>query len=97
MNAERRDKWKKIRQKEQFRFILSGFFLYGLGGTFLSTLIDYSFEFFFNDASNYPHASDRSFSKILFRLIVFSLVGFSIKYSEWNKNEEEFFRNPEER
>ena len=91
MNAKQKDKWNKIRQKGQFRFILSGFFLYALAGTFLSILIDYSLEFFFNDAPNYLHTSDRLFSKILSGLILSSLGGFYIKYSEWDKNEEEFF------
>ena len=93
MNAEQKDKWEKIRQKGMFRFILDGIFLYGLGGTFLSALFDYSFEFFFNDTPNYLHESDRFVTKILLRLVVFSLAGFYINYSLWNKNEEEFFQN----
>ena len=71
--------------------------LFGLGVTFLSSLIDYSFEFLFNDMPNYMHESDRFLSKILFRLVGFSLGGAYLKYSEWNKNEEEFFQNPEEK
>ncbi|HEX8247614.1 MAG TPA: hypothetical protein VF599_05565 [Pyrinomonadaceae bacterium] len=107
MNTEQKDKWRKIRRKGQFRFILSGFLLYGLAGTFLSVLSDYSFEFFFNDAPNYLHASDRLSSKILIGLVLSSLGGSYIKYSEWdknekeffewNENEEEFFRNPVEK
>ena len=97
MNTEQRDKWNKIRQKGQFRFILGGMFLYGLGGTFLSSLIDYSFEFFFNNTPTYLHESDRFVTKILFRLVGFSLAGLYLKYSEWNKNEEELFHNPEEK
>ena len=97
MNTEQKDNWKKIRQKGQFRFILGGFFLYGLGGTFLSTLVDYCFEFFFNDTPNYLHESDRFVIKILLRLVIFSLAGFYINYSLWNENEEEFFQNLEEK
>jgi hypothetical protein len=97
MNAEQKDKWDKIRQKGQFRFILDGFFLYGLAGTFLSTLNDYLFEFFFKDTPNYLHESDRFVNKILFHLVVFSLAGIYIKNSLWNENEEEFFQNPEEK
>ena len=95
MNIEQKDKWKKVHQKGQFRFILGGIFLYGLGGTILSSLIDYSFEFFFNDAPNYLHTSDRFVTKILFHLFFFSLAGLFINYSMWNKNEEAFFQNPE--
>ncbi|GEM_PF-4951903 len=97
MNTEQKDKWKKIRQKGQFRFILSGTLLYGLGGTFLSTLIDYSSEFFFNNTPNYPHASDRFLTTILFGLVVFSIVGFYVNYSLWNEKEEKFFQNSEEK
>ena len=97
MNTEQKDNWKKIRQKGQFRFILSGIFSYGLGLTFISTLIDYIFEFVFNDKPNYLHQSDRFVFKILFRLVGFSLIGFYLNYSLWNKNEEIFFQNPEEK
>jgi hypothetical protein len=97
MNIEQKDKWQELRQKGQLRFILSAFFSYGLGGTFISTLIDYSFEFFFNDAPNYLHESDRFVFQILFRLVGFSLIGFYINYSLWNKNEEDFFQTPEEK
>jgi hypothetical protein len=107
MNTQQKDKWNKIRQKGQFRFILSGFFLYGLVITFLSILTDYSFEFFFRDAPKYLHESDRFFYKILFRVVLSSLLGFYISYSLWNKNEKKFFewdenekkffQNPEER
>jgi hypothetical protein len=107
MNTEQKEKWKKTRQKGQFRFILNGFFLYGLVGTSLSVLVDYSLKFFFDDAPNYLHASDRLSSKILFGLVVSSLAGSYIKYSEWDKNEAEFFEwnekeaefflNPEEK
>ena len=97
MNTEQKDKWNKTRQKGLFRFILGGMFLFGLGGTFLSTLIDYSFEFFLNNTPNYLHESDRFVTKILLRLVGFSLAGVYLKYSEWNKNEEEFFANLEEK
>jgi hypothetical protein len=97
MNTEQKGKWKKRRQKGQLRFILGGIFLYGLGGTFLSTLIDYNFEFFFNDTPNYLHESNRFLIKILFRLVVFSLAGVYINYSLWNENEEELFLNLEEK
>lgn len=101
MNTVQKDNWNKIRQKGQFRFILNGFFLYGLAGTFLSTLIDYIFEFFFKDTPNYLHESDRFVIKILLRLVVFSLAGVYINYSLWNENEneneEEFFQNLEEK
>ena len=97
MDTKQKDNWKKIRQKGQFRFILGGIFLYGLGGTFFSTLIDYIFEFFFNDTPNYLHTSDRFLTKILLRLVVFSLVGIYINYSLWNKNEDEFLQNPQEK
>ena len=97
MNIEQKDNWEKTRQKGQLRFILSGIFLFGLGGTILSSLIDYSFEFFFNDAPNYLHESDRFIFKILFRLVIFSLAGLYIYHSLWNKNEAEFFTNPEEK
>jgi hypothetical protein len=97
MNTGKNDKWKKIRQKGQFRFMLNGGLLYGLGGAFFSTLIDYGFEFFFNDTPNYLHASDRFVTKILFRLVGFSLLGIYINYSLWNENEEDFLQNPEEK
>ncbi|HEY0050697.1 MAG TPA: hypothetical protein VGB68_15495 [Pyrinomonadaceae bacterium] len=96
MNAEQRDKWNKTRQKGQFRFILNGFFLYGLAGAFLFILNDYVFEFFFRAAPRYLHESDRFANKILFHLVVFSLIGIYVKNSLWNEKEEEFFRNPEE-
>ena len=97
MNTEQKDKWNKSRQKGQFRFILGGMFLFGLVGTFVSILIDYIFEFFFNDTPNYLHESDRFVTKILLRLVGFSLVGFYLKNSEWNENEVGFFQNPEEK
>jgi hypothetical protein len=97
MNTEQKDKWKNIRQQSQFRFILGGIFSYGLGGTYISSLIDYSFEFFFNDTPNYLHESERFVFKILFRPVGFSLIGFYINYSLWNENEEKFFQAPEER
>ena len=97
MNTEQKDKWNKTRQKGQFRFILGGMVLFGLWGTFLSSLYDYGFEFLFNDMPNYMHESDRFLSKILFLLVFFSLAGIYLKNSEWNENEEEFFKNPEEK
>lgn len=96
MNTKQKEKWKKIRQKGQFRFILGGMFLYGLGGIFLWSLIDYIFEFF-DDTPNYLHESDRFISKILLRLVILSLAGAYINYSLWNKNEKEFFQNLEEK
>jgi len=97
MNTERKDKWKKARQKGQLRFILGGIFSYGLGGTVISTLVDYGFEFFFNETPKYLHESDRFVTKILLRLVVFSIVGLYINYSLWNENEELFFQTPEEK
>ena len=97
MNTEQKDKWKKIRQKGKLRFILGGIFLYGLGGLFISSLIDYGFEFFFNDTPNYLHESDRFVFKILPRLVILSLAGAYINYSLWNKNENEFFQHLEEK
>ena len=97
MNTDQKNKWDETRQKGQFRFILSGILLYGLGGTFLSTLIDYSSEFFFSDTPNYPHASDRFLTTILFGLVVFSIVGFYTNYSLWEEHEEEFLQNLEEK
>ena len=97
MNTEQKDKWNEIRQKGQFRFILGGIFLYGLGGIFFSTLLDYGFEFFLNDTPNYLHESERFVFKILLRLVIFSIAGAVINYSLWNKNEAEFFQTPEEK
>jgi hypothetical protein len=97
MNFEQTERWKETRQKGQFRFILGGIFLYGLGGAFLSSLVDYSFEFFFNDTPNYLHTSDRFVTKLLLRLVVFSLAGLYIYNSSWNENEGDFFQNPEEK
>ena len=97
MNTEQKNKWEKIRQKGQFHFILGGILFWGLGIAFVSTLINYFFEFFFNNTPNYLHESDRSFTKILGRVVIFSFVGFYINYSSWNENEDEFFQNTEEK
>jgi hypothetical protein len=97
MSTKQKDKWKKIRQNGQLRFILGGIFSYGLGGAFISTLVDYCFEFFFNDTPNYLHESDSFAFKILLRLFFFSLAGLYVNYSLWNENEEEFFQNLEEK
>lgn len=96
MNAKQKEKWNKTRQKGQFRFILNGFFLYGLAGPFLFILNDYFFEFFFRDTPKYLHESDRFVNKILFHLVFFSLIGIYAKNSLWNEKEDEFFQNPEE-
>ena len=97
MNAKHREKWEKTRQKGQARFILGGMFLYGFGATFLSFLADYAFEFFFRDAPNYLHASRDPIGKILVRLFAVSIVGSYLFYSLWNKNEEAFFQNSEDK
>ena len=97
MNTEQKDKWKKTRQKGQFRFILLGTLFIGFGGTIFSILTDYGFEFFFNDEPSYLHESERLLSKILIRLVSTSLIGIYISYYLWNKNEEIFFQTPEEK
>jgi hypothetical protein len=97
MNTKQRDIWRKMRQKGRFRFILSGALLFGFSATFLSFLYDYGFEFFFNDEPNYLHESERFLPRVLFRLVVLSLAGTYTSYYLWNRNEEIFFRNGQEK
>lgn len=97
MNTKQRNIWRKIRQKGQFRFILGGTLLIGLGGTIFYILVDYGLEFFLSDTPNYLHESDRLVSKILIRLVIMLIAGIYISYYLWNKNEEIFFRNVEEK
>lgn len=97
MNTKQKNIWKKIRQKGQFRFILLGTLLVALGGSFLSVLFDYGFEFFFNDEPNYMHESERFLSKILIRLVITLISGIYASYYFWNKNEEIFFKTAEEK
>ena len=97
MNAKQREKWEKTRQKGQVHFILRGTLFYGLGVTLLSFLADYAFEFFFRDTPDYLHESNNFIGKVLVRLFAVSLVGFYLFYSLWNKNEEQFFQNSEEK
>jgi hypothetical protein len=96
MNTEQKARWEKIRQKGQFRFILGKTLFWGFAGTFLSIVVDYSFEFFSN-APSYLHESDRFVTEILFRLFLSSLFGFFIGNSSWDENENKFFQNLDEK
>jgi hypothetical protein len=97
MKIDQKDKWNKIREKGKLRFILEGILFYGLGAMFVSILIDYGFEFFLKNRPNYLHTSENFAFKLILRLLVFFLAGFFISRIAWNKDEQEFFQNPEEK
>lgn len=95
MNIEQKQKWNKIREKGEFRFILKGIVFWAFIGTILSILFDYGFEFFLNDNPRYLHTSENLVFKILLRLFISALIGFFINRDLWNKNESKFFQNLE--
>lgn len=93
MNAQEKYNWKKTRQKGKSRFVLNGVILYGLVPVFATYLLQFYFEYFFSDESNYSYKSENFIYEVLLRIFVFTITSFFVNYYLWNKNEEEFSRH----